>query len=69
MEAKERIRMIHSRISNKVIPKVDMKFETEEEAYDFYNPYAYKVRFGICKNKGQKDTNDRIIGRTFLLLL
>ncbi|XP_020587576.1 protein FAR1-RELATED SEQUENCE 5-like [Phalaenopsis equestris] len=32
------------------IPKVDMEFETEQEAYDFYNRYAFEMGFSIRKS-------------------
>ncbi|XP_059668760.1 protein FAR1-RELATED SEQUENCE 5-like [Cornus florida] len=38
-------------------PRIGMKFETEEEAYDFYNSYAGRVGFSIHKeyfNKSKK---------------
>ncbi|XP_059628156.1 protein FAR1-RELATED SEQUENCE 5-like [Cornus florida] len=38
-------------------PRICMKFETEEEAYDFYNSYAGRVGFSIRKeyfNKSKK---------------
>ena len=51
------IEHIHSQISSEVIPKIDMEFETEEEAYNFYNAYAYNVGFSIRKSKEHKDKN------------
>ncbi|XP_060973319.1 protein FAR1-RELATED SEQUENCE 5-like isoform X2 [Cannabis sativa] len=66
LDGKTRIELIHSKILDEVIPKVGMEFETEEEAYDFYNSYAYKVGFSIRKSKGQKDNkNGRMIDRIF----
>ncbi|KAL0922288.1 hypothetical protein M5K25_006261 [Dendrobium thyrsiflorum] len=32
------------------IPKVDMEFETEQEAYDFYNRYAFEMGFSIRRS-------------------
>ncbi|KAE8697210.1 hypothetical protein F3Y22_tig00110627pilonHSYRG00067 [Hibiscus syriacus] len=32
-----------------------MKFNTEQEVYDFYNTYAREVGFSIRKSKGHKD--------------
>ncbi|XP_062100330.1 protein FAR1-RELATED SEQUENCE 5-like [Humulus lupulus] len=58
------IDVIHSEISEKSIPKIGMEFETEDEAYNFYNSYAYKVCFGIRKSKGYKDKHDVMINRT-----
>ena len=39
---------IHSNVEEEeVIPKLGMEFETEQNAYDFYNSYARVVRFSI----------------------
>ena len=43
----KKIEVIHCEIDDKLIPKVGMKFQIEDEAYDFYNAYAYKVGFSI----------------------
>ncbi|PKA48860.1 Protein FAR1-like sequence 5 [Apostasia shenzhenica] len=32
------------------IPKVDMEFETEQEAYEFYNRYAFEMGFSIRRS-------------------
>lgn len=41
------IYQIHSRISNEVIQKVGMKFQTEEDAYEFYKEYVKEAGFVI----------------------
>ncbi|KAF4380446.1 hypothetical protein F8388_024739 [Cannabis sativa] len=46
-----KIMQIHSNIPDDEIPKVSMEFETEEQAYNFYNVYAYKVGFSIRRSK------------------
>ena len=38
---------IHTNVEEEVIPKLGMEFETEQNAYDFYNSYARVVRFSI----------------------
>ncbi|KAL0462186.1 UNVERIFIED_CONTAM: protein FAR1-RELATED SEQUENCE 5 [Sesamum latifolium] len=42
-----------------------MEFDSEEEAYNFYNEYAKAVGFGIRRQNIHKDANERIIDRTF----
>ncbi|KAH7867302.1 hypothetical protein Vadar_031644 [Vaccinium darrowii] len=59
------INFVHSKISNEAIPKVDMKFMTEEAAYQFYNAYAYKVGFSVRRSKEHKDKSGRIVTRIF----
>ncbi|XP_062085665.1 protein FAR1-RELATED SEQUENCE 5-like [Humulus lupulus] len=61
-----KIKQIHSSIPNEEIPNVSMEFETEEQAYNFYNVYAYKVGFSIRRSKGHKDNKDgKVKDRTF----
>ncbi|KAF7129300.1 hypothetical protein RHSIM_Rhsim10G0077500 [Rhododendron simsii] len=43
LDATSDINLFHSQIPNEAIPKLDMKFKTEQAAYEFYNAYAYKV--------------------------
>ena len=61
-----KIQQIHCNVSDEDIPKVSMDFETEEQAYDFYNRYAYKVGFSIRRSRGYKDNKDgKIKSRVF----
>ncbi|XP_060964927.1 protein FAR1-RELATED SEQUENCE 5-like [Cannabis sativa] len=61
-----KIMQIHSNIPDDEIPKVSMEFETEEQAYNFYNVYTYKVNFSIRRSKSHKDNeNGKIKNRTF----
>ena len=43
VDYKKKVEFLRSKLSNGVIPKVGLEFDTEEEAYKFYNAYAYKV--------------------------
>ena len=38
---------IHTDVEEEVIPKLGIEFETEQDAYDFYNNYARVVGFSI----------------------
>ncbi|XP_062117825.1 protein FAR1-RELATED SEQUENCE 5-like [Humulus lupulus] len=62
-ERKKHIELVHSKISNDAIPKVGMEFDTKEEAYHFYNAYAYKIGFSIRRSKMHKDLEGRITNR------
>ncbi|XP_059645860.1 protein FAR1-RELATED SEQUENCE 5-like [Cornus florida] len=42
-------------------PKLNMQFDTEDEAYDFYNAYGGKVGFSIHKNYANKSRKTRNI--------
>ena len=45
---------IHANIEEKVIPKLGIEIETEQDAYDFYNSYEHVVGFSIRRSKGHK---------------
>ena len=49
---------IHANIEEKVIPKLGIEIETEQDAYDFYNSYEHVVGFSIRRNKGHKGDKD-----------
>ncbi|XP_075633637.1 protein FAR1-RELATED SEQUENCE 5-like [Castanea sativa] len=49
---------IYANIEEEVIPKLGIEFETEQDAYDFYNNYACVVRFSIRRSKGHKGDKD-----------
>ncbi|KAF4400403.1 hypothetical protein G4B88_018745 [Cannabis sativa] len=43
VESEKNVNITRTNILDEVIPKVSMEFETEEEAYNFSNTYAYNV--------------------------
>ena len=43
--------------SNERVPKLGMKFLSEEEAYLFYNNYANAIGFSIRRSSGHKVMN------------
>ena len=62
---------IHANVEE-VIPKLGIEFETEQDAYDFYNSYALVVGFSIRRSKGRKGDKDgsrKWLDRVFFLLL
>ncbi|XP_060667884.1 protein FAR1-RELATED SEQUENCE 5-like [Ziziphus jujuba] len=61
----EQIEAIHCKILDEMIPKVGIEFKSEDEAYNFYNAYAYKVGSGIRRGKGHKDQSGKMKNRTF----
>ena len=42
-----------------------MEFETEDNAYKFYNTYAFSVGFSIRKSSVHKDSLGKVKTRTF----
>ncbi|KAL6556352.1 hypothetical protein OROGR_005640 [Orobanche gracilis] len=49
------IEVIHSRIAEELIPKVDMQFKSLNEAHEFYLAYAKAVGFGVRIWRSHKD--------------
>ncbi|XP_077233631.1 protein FAR-RED IMPAIRED RESPONSE 1-like isoform X2 [Tasmannia lanceolata] len=48
-------------------PYVGMKFGSEEEAYAFYNDYAKRVGFGVCKRYTSRSRKDKsLIGGEYV---
>ncbi|KAG8365107.1 hypothetical protein BUALT_Bualt18G0069900 [Buddleja alternifolia] len=55
----------HSTISEDKIPKIGMEFESENEAYNFYNEYARLAGFGIRRHYVHTDNMGNIVDRIF----
>ncbi|KAG5545088.1 hypothetical protein RHGRI_017525 [Rhododendron griersonianum] len=61
LDATSNINLLHSQIPHEAIPKLDMKFKTEEAAFEFYNAYAYKVGFSVHRSKEYKDKSGMLV--------
>ncbi|KAI3951466.1 hypothetical protein MKW92_016601, partial [Papaver armeniacum] len=46
----ERVNLVHSKIRKEQLPVIGMEFETEDEAFRFYNAYAYNFGFNIRRS-------------------
>ncbi|XP_065876597.1 protein FAR1-RELATED SEQUENCE 5-like [Euphorbia lathyris] len=57
---------IHSRMCQEWIPVVGMEFETEKDAHDFYNRYAYKFGFGTRLSKAHTSSTGFVRDRIFV---
>lgn len=51
--------------SNEKVPKVEIVFLNEGEAYKFYNEYAKMIGFHVCKDKNKK-LADGMIRKSFV---
>ncbi|KAL8479662.1 hypothetical protein ACS0TY_026539 [Phlomoides rotata] len=51
--------------SEEIIPKINMEFDSEDAAYNFYNEYARVTGFSIRRHTVHKDINGRILDRVF----
>lgn len=47
------------------VPKVDMEFEDDEEAYEFYMSYAARTGFSVRKNQLRRRTSGLVYSRTY----
>ncbi|KAL8491283.1 hypothetical protein ACS0TY_023065 [Phlomoides rotata] len=56
---------MHLNVPKEKIPKIGMEFESETDAYIFYNEYSKKAGFGIRKHSAHKDNNGRVLDRIF----
>ncbi|KAG0478127.1 hypothetical protein HPP92_012846 [Vanilla planifolia] len=50
----------------KVVPEIDMEFESEDKAYEFYNKYAGFVGFSVRKSSSDKSSENITRSRTFV---
>ncbi|XP_008782870.1 protein FAR1-RELATED SEQUENCE 5-like isoform X2 [Phoenix dactylifera] len=50
----------------KLVPEIDMEFESEEKAYEFYNRYAGHVGFSVRKSSSDKSSENITRSRTFV---
>ncbi|XP_072978354.1 protein FAR1-RELATED SEQUENCE 5-like isoform X2 [Typha angustifolia] len=50
----------------KLVPEVDMEFESEDKAYEFYNRYAGHVGFSVRKSSSDKSSENVTRSRTFV---
>ncbi|KAH7683678.1 zinc finger SWIM domain-containing protein 3 [Dioscorea alata] len=52
--------------SEKMVPEVNMEFESEDKAYEFYNKYAGHIGFSVRKSSADKSSENVIRSRTFV---
>ncbi|XP_042412011.1 protein FAR1-RELATED SEQUENCE 5-like isoform X2 [Zingiber officinale] len=50
----------------KLVPEIDMEFESEEKAYEFYNKYAGQIGFSVRKSSSGKSSENITRSRTFV---
>lgn len=44
-----------------ITPKIGMEFPSEEDAYNFYNMYAWNMGFKIKRSNAYKDMSGQIL--------
>nr|XP_027075921.1 protein FAR1-RELATED SEQUENCE 7-like [Coffea arabica] len=54
-----------SKLTEDKIPELGMEFNSEEDAYKFYNKYAFKMSFSVRKNYLNKDKDGVITSRRY----
>ncbi|XP_020250033.1 protein FAR1-RELATED SEQUENCE 5-like [Asparagus officinalis] len=50
----------------KAVPEIDMEFDSEDKAYEFYNKYAGVVGFSVRKSSSDKSSENITRSRTFV---
>uniref|UniRef100_A0ACD5YRS4 Uncharacterized protein n=2 Tax=Avena sativa TaxID=4498 RepID=A0ACD5YRS4_AVESA len=50
----------------KLVPEVDMEFDSEEKSYEFYNKYAGHIGFSVRKSTSHKSSENITKVRTFV---
>ncbi|KAI3940962.1 hypothetical protein MKW92_033440, partial [Papaver armeniacum] len=60
VDCSEDVQLIHSRMPEEIIPLLGMEFETEEEAYNFYNNYAFNYGFSVRKSKAHRYSDGKV---------
>lgn len=56
---------IHKNVHDEFIPKIGMEFDTEDDAFKFYNSYASNVGFNIRKHKVHYYKSGKVIDRVY----
>lgn len=51
-----------------ITPEIVMEFFLEEDAYNFYNMYAWKMGFSIRRSNAHKDMSGQILDQIFYCL-
>nr|XP_027093545.1 protein FAR1-RELATED SEQUENCE 12-like [Coffea arabica] len=54
-----------SKLTEDKIPELGMEFNSEEDAYKFYNKYAFKMSFSVRKDYLNKDKDGVITSRRY----
>ncbi|PKU74683.1 protein FAR1-RELATED SEQUENCE 5 isoform X1 [Dendrobium catenatum] len=49
-----------------MVPEIDMEFESEDKAYEFYNKYAGFIGFSVRKSSSDKSSENITRSRTFV---
>ncbi|XP_050374566.1 protein FAR1-RELATED SEQUENCE 5-like [Argentina anserina] len=63
---RENADVIHSRMSEELIPVVGMEFDIEKDAVAFYNRYAYRFGFGTRLSKAHTSSSGLLRDRLFV---
>ncbi|KAM2667987.1 hypothetical protein EV2_019613 [Malus domestica] len=65
-ESNETVDLEKTDVRKQLVPVLGMEFETEEDAFEFYNAYAYTVGFSVRKSKAHKNEDDKLMDRLFV---
>ncbi|KAM1631202.1 hypothetical protein ACFX2K_019235 [Malus domestica] len=65
-ESNETVDLEKTDVRKQLVLVLGMEFETEEDAFEFYNAYAYTVGFSVRKSKAHKNEDDKLMDRLFV---
>ncbi|KAK8934433.1 Protein FAR1-RELATED SEQUENCE 7 [Platanthera zijinensis] len=61
------IKLIGENVDNEDwVPKIDMEFEDDDEAYEFYSNYAARIGFSVRKHLVKRRTSGLVYSRTYV---
>ncbi|KAM2431760.1 hypothetical protein TB1_018311 [Malus domestica] len=68
-ESNETVHLEKTDVRKQLVPVLGMEFETEEDAFEFYNAYAYTIGFSVRKSKAHTNEDGKLTDRLFCLLI
>lgn len=60
--------MCHSTIFNDKIPKIGIRFDSDDVAYSFYNEYAKSIGIRNRRHIARRDLTGKVLDRIYLCL-
>ncbi|KAM1244366.1 hypothetical protein COP2_036794 [Malus domestica] len=65
-ESNETVDLEKTDVRKQLVLVLGMEFETEKDAFEFYNAYAYTAGFSVRKSKAHKNEDGKLMDRLFV---